>query len=82
VLLNDLTLFCKGSNAIFTAVYFRELFINNVLFVYAYFNLTNNVHEGSVDFSVLSYAAKNFRKTSHSHGISRSIFAPNLSTDV
>jgi hypothetical protein len=65
---------------IFTAVYFRELSINNFLFVYAYFNLTNNVREGIVDFSVPFYTVKNFRKTHHSHGISRGVFAPELST--
>jgi hypothetical protein len=65
---------------IFTAVYFSELYINNFLFVYAYFNLTNNVREGSSDFSVPFYTVTKFRKTSHSHGISQDIFAPHLST--
>jgi hypothetical protein len=78
--LNELTLFCKGGNVILTTVYFRELFINNFLFVYAYFNLTNNVREGSADYSVLFYTVTKFRKTSHSHGSSRGIFAPHLST--
>jgi hypothetical protein len=60
--LYDLTLFYKLSNVIFTAVYFRELFFNNFLFVYAYINFTNSLHEGSVSFSVPFYTVTTLRK--------------------
>jgi hypothetical protein len=63
---------------IFNPLYFRELFFNHFLFVYAYSNFSNSLREGRVDIPVMFYVVTNFRKPRHSHVISRGIFAPRL----
>jgi hypothetical protein len=76
--LNALILLCKASNVICNPLYFRELFFNNFLFVYAYSNFTNILREGRAYFSLRFYAVTNFRKPRHCHVISRDIFAPRV----
>jgi hypothetical protein len=78
VVVNALTLVCTVSDVIFNPLYFRELFFNNFLFVYAYSNFTNSLRKARVDFCLLFYRVTNFRKPRYSHVISRGIFAPRL----
>jgi len=59
-------------------LYISGLNFNDFLFVYAYSNITNSLHERRMDWSVLVYTITNLRKPGQTHVIGRSIFAVNL----
>lgn len=50
------------SSVICNLICFSGLCFNNFLFVYAYSNFTNGLHEGRVDFSLLIYIITKFCK--------------------